>query len=147
MKSHRQIFAASLLAAAVGLMASPLWAQADAAATDTPPETDCVIRQFVIARQVQNLEPLGETDRFDSGNERAYAFARLDCRSVSKGETYWFHWQMGEKEVGKSRARVDVSRNWRIWSQSRLMPGDWIVQLKDGAGRLQAERRFTVKGD
>lgn len=128
------------------LSALPAFGQADTA-TDAPAETDCVIRQFVTARQVINLEPQGETDSYEPGTERGYAFARLDCRSVARGETYWFHWQAGEREVGKSRARVDVSRNWRVWSQIRLFPGDWIVQLKDSAGRLQAERKFTVRSD
>jgi len=128
------------------LIAPAALGQSDTA-TDTPAETDCVIRQFVTARQVLNLEPQGETDSYEPGTERGYAFARLDCRSVARGETYWFHWQTGEREVGKSRARVDVSRNWRVWSQTRLFPGDWIVQLKDSAGRLQAERKFTVRSE
>jgi hypothetical protein len=63
---------------------------------------------------------------------------------VGSGEVFWFTWMRGDKEVGKSRARVDVSKNWRIWSQSRLFPGQWTVLLKDSAGRIQAERRFTV---
>lgn len=105
---------------------------------------DCVVRQFVTAQNVVNLEPQGETDSFPAGTERAYAFARLDCTNVGGGETFWFTWMQGDREQGRSRARVDVSRNWRIWSQSRLSPGEWIVQLKDSAGRLQAERKFTV---
>lgn len=105
---------------------------------------DCVVRQFVTAQNVVNLEPQGETDSYPAGTERAYAFARLDCTNVGGGETFWFTWMQGEREIGRSRARVDVSRNWRIWSQSRLSPGEWIVQLKDSAGRLQAERKFTV---
>lgn len=109
-------------------------------------ENDCVLRQFITARNVVSLEPQDETDAYPPGAERAYAFARLDCVQVKPGEIFWFHWMVGEREVGKSRARVDVSRNWRIWSQSRIFPGDWTVLLKDGSGRLQAERRFTVKG-
>src|SRR3546814_19027461 len=54
-----------------------------------------------------------------------------------------------DREVAKSKARVDISHNWRIWSQSRIFPGDWAVLLKDGEGRLQAEQRFvfTKPGD
>lgn len=107
-------------------------------------EHDCVVRQFATARLVSNLEPQGETDKFEAGAERAYAFARLDCAHVGNGETFWFHWLQGEREAGKSRARVDVSRNWRIWSQVRISPGEWRVQLKDSDGRLQAERKFEV---
>jgi len=108
---------------------------------------DCVVRQFVTVRLVTNLEPQGEVERYEAGTERGYAFARLDCTNVGGGgEIFWFHWLRGETEVAKSRARVDVSRNWRIWSQARLAPGEWTVQLKDSAGRLQAERKFSVAG-
>lgn len=117
---------------------------AAAAQEDAEPRHDCVVRQFVTAQNVTNLEPVGETTRFETGAERAYAFARLDCAKVGGGEVFWFSWMRGDKEVGKSRARVDVSKNWRIWSQSRLFPGQWTVLLKDSAGRLQAERHFTV---
>ena len=107
---------------------------------------DCVVRQFSTVRLVQNLEPQGETDKYPAGTERAYAFARLDCANVGNGETFWFHWLRGDREMGRSRARVDVSRNWRIWSQVRVSPGSWSVQLKDSDGRLQAERDFEVEG-
>ncbi|MBX3455086.1 DUF2914 domain-containing protein [Ferrovibrio sp.] len=121
-----------------------LFAFAPAASFAQPSGHDCVVRQFVTAQNVLNLEPQGETDAYPAGTERAYAFARLDCINVSGGETFWFTWLQGDREQGRSRARVDVSRNWRIWSQSRLTPGEWTVQLKDSAGRLQAERKFTV---
>jgi len=106
---------------------------------------DCVLRQFSMTRNVINLEPQGIVDGdYPPGTQRAYAFARLDCTQVGPGETFWFHWMRNDQEVGRSKARVDVSRNWRIWSQSRIFPGQWAVLLKDGSGRLQGERRFTV---
>lgn len=106
---------------------------------------DCVVRQFSMARNVVNLEPVGIVDgAYPPDTERAYAFARLDCSQVGQGgETFWFHWMHNDREVGKSKARVDISHNWRIWSQSRIFPGDWAVLLKDGEGRLQAEQRFV----
>ncbi|MBP6818929.1 MAG: DUF2914 domain-containing protein [Ferrovibrio sp.] len=123
------------------LFAWPILAQAQ---TAVPAEHDCVVRQFVTARQVNNLEPQGEVERYEAGTERGYAFARLDCTNVGSGETFYFRWMQGDREVAKSRARVDVSRNWRIWSQIRLSPGEWVVQLQDSAGRVQAERKFSV---
>lgn len=106
---------------------------------------DCVVRQFVLTGLVSNLEPQGVVEgNYPVGTERAYGFARLDCTQVRAGETFWFHWVRNDQEVGRSKARVDVSRNWRIWSQSRIFPGEWVLQLKDSDGRLQAERRFSV---
>jgi hypothetical protein len=106
---------------------------------------DCVVRQFVMARNVASLEPVGLVDgSYPPDTERAYAFARLDCSQVGPGgETFWFIWMHGDREVARSKARVDISHNWRIWSQSRIFPGNWAVLLKDGEGRLQAEQRFT----
>ena len=105
---------------------------------------DCVVRQFAMARNVVSLEPIGIIDgSYPPDTERAYAFARLDCSQVPPGgETFWFHWVFNGREVAKSKARVDVSHNWRIWSQSRIFPGKWAVLLKDGEGRLQAEQDF-----
>lgn len=106
---------------------------------------DCVVRQFILTSQVSNLEPQGVIEaNYPVGTERAFGFARLDCTQVRAGETFWFYWVRNDQEVGRSKARVDVSRNWRIWSQSRIFPGEWSLQLKDSDGRLQAERRFTV---
>lgn len=128
--------AAFLALTLVVLAAAPAAAQQD---------HDCVVRQFIMTRNVISLEPQGVvTGAYPPGTERAYAFARLDCTQVGPGETFWFHWVHNDREVGKSKARVDVSRNWRIWSQSRIFAGEWIVQLKDGAGRLQAEQRFEI---
>lgn len=106
---------------------------------------DCVVRQFIMTRNVISLEPQGVVEgAYPPGTERAYAFARLDCTQVGSGETFWFHWIHNDREVGRSKARVDVSRNWRIWSQSRIFAGEWAVHLKDSAGRLQAEQRFEI---
>lgn len=116
-----------------------------AAAPAVAQEHDCVVRQFSMARNITSLEPQGTIEAaYPAGTERAYAFARLDCTQVAAGETFWFHWVHNDREVARTKARVDVSRNWRIWSQSRIYPGAWLVQLKDGAGRLQAERRFEA---
>src|SRR5690349_6721328 len=79
---------------------------------------DCVVRQFVLTSNVSNLEPQGVIEaNYPMGTERAYGFARLDCTQVRSGETFWFYWMRNDQEVGRSKARVDVSRNWRIWSQ------------------------------
>ncbi|WP_298727057.1 DUF2914 domain-containing protein [uncultured Ferrovibrio sp.] len=126
-----------LFTAAIALILPSLPAQAQ--------DHDCVVREFSLARNVINLEPQEIiTGTYPRGTERAYAFVRLDCSVVRPGETFWFHWVVNDREVGKSKARVDVSRNWRIWSQSRIFPGEWLIQLKDSDGRLQAERRFVV---
>lgn len=116
-----------------------------AAAPAAAQDHDCVVREFIMTRNVISLEPQGVVEgTYPPGTERAYAFARLDCTQVGAGETFWFHWIHNDREVAKSKARVDLSRNWRIWSQSRIFPGEWAVQLKDGAGRLQAEQRFET---
>lgn len=126
---------------ALSLIPAAVFCAGTAAAEDH----DCVVRQFVLTNQVVNLEPQGVIEaNYPVGTERAYGFARLDCTQVRAGETFWFYWMRNDQEVGRSKARVDVSRNWRIWSQSRIFPGDWVVQLKDSDGRLQAERRFSV---
>lgn len=127
-----------ILAALLAIAALPAAAQ----------EHDCVVRQFIMTNNVVKLEPQGKVEGdYPVGTERAYAYARLDCSQVPQGgETFWFHWVYDGKEVARSRARVDVSRNWRIWSHSRVFPGRWAVLLKDSAGRLQAEQRFAIQG-
>lgn len=142
-KKHRPVpLSASRVLAALLLSAGISGGGASVALAQ---EHDCVLRQFTLTSNVVNLEPQGviEAD-YPSGTERAYAFARLDCTQVRPGETFWFYWLRNDQEIGRSKARVDVSRNWRIWSQSRIFPGEWVVQLKDSDGRLQGERRFNV---
>ncbi|WP_341702700.1 DUF2914 domain-containing protein [Ferrovibrio sp.] len=125
-----------IMLAALACVATPVLAQ----------DHDCVVRQFAMARNVVNLEPQGIIDgSYPKDAQRAYAFARLDCTQVQQGgETFWFYWVFEGREVAKSKARVDVSRNWRIWSHSRIYPGDWAVLLKDSDGRLQAEQKFII---
>lgn len=127
------------------VLAATIFITAVAANPAEAQDHDCVVRQFAMAKNVVSLEPQGVVQGiYPPGTERAYAFARLDCTRVGAGETFWFHWIHNDREVAKSKARVDVSRNWRIWSQSRIFPGEWLVHLKDGAGRLQAEQRFEI---
>ena len=103
-----------------------------------------VIRDFVLTHGIYEREPVGNTDVFSTGDERGYAFARInndgDATQVS------FVWEFDDQVHATIDMNVGSSPGWRTWSSVNLRPGNWRVKLIDQNGVIMAERSFTVGG-
>jgi len=105
----------------------------------------CVIRQFVTAKNLTSFKPRGITTEFSSKDPWVFGLARLDCLQTKRGEAFQFRWLRDDKEFFKSRAGIGSSRNWRIWSRIKALPGQWKIQLTSMEGHVIAERTFAVQ--
>jgi hypothetical protein len=102
------------------------------------------IEQAVIARQVEEREPVGEGTIFPSDVGQVACYTKV---IGATGETFIEHvWSQGEVE----RARVHLavrSADWRTWSTKRINPawtGDWTVRIEDAEGRVLDRLTFTI---
>ncbi len=131
-----------LVGLAVGVAASTL---AGAEATGQPTET-LTIEQAVIAREVENREPVDEATSFPADVGQLVFFTR----GVGAGEeTYIYHvWRHGETE--RARVRLPVrSPSWRTWSTKQIQSswtGSWTVQVLDAHGEALDTLSFTIQG-
>ena len=100
------------------------------------------VRDFVLSHGVEAREPVGETATFGAGDERAYAFARIENSGAPTTVRFVWHYE------GATHAAIPVeigrSPGWRTWSSARLRPGAWRVELIDDSGAVLKETAFTV---
>jgi hypothetical protein len=105
-------------------------------------DTSLVIREFVLAHEIENREPVGNTDFYRAGDGRAVAFARI--WNGGQPTAISFRWRYGETVHADVPVSVGVSPGWRTWSTVDLRPGTWRVALVDADGAVLAEREFNV---
>ena len=106
---------------------------------------DCVVKQFVTAKQLDGLEPRDVGTEFTTADNRVIALVRLDCTTIDEKEIVTFRWSADGKEMARSKAGIAISRNWRIWSQARIKPGAWLVELIDASGQVLVAEKFVVR--
>lgn len=103
-----------------------------------------VIRDFVLTHGIYEREPVGNTDAFANGDERGYAFARINNDGTPTQVS--FVWEYDDQVHATIDMNVGASPGWRTWSSVALRPGNWRVKLVDQNGVIMAERNFTVSG-
>lgn len=116
-----------------------------AAALAAPPaaaETSLVIRDFVLAHDIQQREPAGTTDSFRAGDGKAFAFARI--WNSGQPTRIRFVWRRGDSVRSDVPVTIGTSPAWRTWSKVTLKAGTWRVALVDADGAVLAERAFNV---
>ena len=105
-------------------------------------ETPLVIRDFVLAHDIQQREPAGAVDSFRAGDGNAVAFARI--WNGGPPTTIRFVWRYGDMIRADVPVTVGTSPAWRTWSTVNLTTGTWHVALVDAGGAVLAERAFNV---
>lgn len=105
--------------------------------------SELVIKQFVIAKQVVNHDPEGITDQIPASNSLAFAFTRFD--NIGPTEPVTYVWYLDGKEMKRATQQIGTSSGWRSYTQMRVKPGRWRVDLIDGSGAVIADREFEVK--
>ena len=105
-------------------------------------EGSIVVRNFVLSHGIHDREPISDTESFNVGDGKAFAFARIqndgDPTMVS------FVWEYAGSEHATVPVNVGASPGWRTWSTARLRSGDWRVKLVDAQGEVLLEKAFTV---
>jgi len=105
--------------------------------------SELVIKQFVIAKAVVDHDPQGITDQIPASNSLAFAFTRFD--NIGPTEPVTYVWYLDGKEMKRATQQIGTSSGWRSYTQMRIKPGRWRVDLIDGSGAVIADREFEVK--
>jgi hypothetical protein len=110
---------------------------------------DPQVKRFVLPRAVINKEPKGEIDEIrlkPDGSAAVWCYSEVSGRRGSVLRYVWYH--QGSR---MARVRVNVRGNrWRSYSSKVVnlhYPGDWRVELQDGAGRVLASAEFTLRAE
>ena len=105
------------------------------------------VERFVLATHVEQREPTGETDVFDTETKKIFAFVQLN----NEGAPYSFEVHFEPLEGDKSRYGVKLQvptssryRTW-AWTQIKRAPGEYRAVLRTPAGEEIASRPFTIE--
>jgi hypothetical protein len=122
------------------------WTLARAQAT-AEPSAAITVEQAVIAREIEDREPVGESTSFPAEIGQLACFTRI---VGAEEETFIYHvWRHGDTE--RARVRLPVrSAAWRTWSTKKIDPswtGAWTVQILDAGENVLDTLSFVVRED
>jgi hypothetical protein len=108
-------------------------------------EGSIVVRNFVLSHGVHDREPISDTESFNVGDGKAFAFARI--QNTGEPTMVSFVWEYGDTTHATVPVNVGASSGWRTWSTAKLRSGDWRVKLVDAQGEVLLEKAFTVEAN
>ncbi len=108
-----------------------------------PRETDIAARDFVMARDVVDREPVGMAKTFSPQDGRAFAYAKIDNPGAPTHVS--FVWLYDDALYATVDMEIGTSVRWRTWSSAELSLGAWRVQIVSPDGDVLAETAFTVE--
>lgn len=108
-----------------------------------PQETDIAARDFVMARDVVDREPIGMTTTFSPQDGRAFAYAKIDNPGAPTHVS--FVWLYDDALYATVDMEIGTSVRWRTWSSAELSLGAWRVQIVSPDGDVLSETAFTVE--
>jgi hypothetical protein len=112
------------------------------------PEEVHVVR-FVLATDVQDREPMGETDTFSTDTDKIFTFVHLEN---GEGAPYAFrvHWEPADGPPSPYGVKLNVRTSpiFRTWAYTRIRrsPGRYHAVLRTLEGEEIARREFVIEG-
>ncbi len=127
--------------------ASPPAPPADRAA-ETSPSTDVALVRANVCRNFSSDVPGGawRCDPVSGATDPGVLVFLTRIRSP-RAATVEHRWYRDDSLVQRVRLRIGANRGagYRTYSRNTVGPGAWRVELRDGAGTLLHEARFTVR--
>jgi hypothetical protein len=105
-------------------------------------EPACVIEKLVMARTVENREPVDESVEFDASLGKVYCWMNVKCPTPPK--TMKHVWYKGDQKVFQLALEIKYA-TMRTWSIKGISPGDWRVDVVDEADQVIGSMKFQVK--
>ena len=109
------------------------------------------VRRLIVARGIEDREPLGASDRFDGEDARLYAFVDLANRGDATEVEVSFEPEVVSRDAHVSGlvtlevpGEVGRHRTW-AWSRGVHAPGRWSVVVRDLEGHELARTPFTIE--
>ncbi len=110
---------------------------------DTGNADTLYVREFLLARDVVEREPVDVVESYTMSDARAWCFVRL--HNSEEMQHIYFEWYYEDELYFEMNSRIGLSPNWRVYSSIGLQPGSWRVELKDRDGNTLEEIRFEVR--
>ncbi len=110
-----------------------------------PAQQPMVDAEIVIARSVQDREPVGAGEEFPSDVGQLAAWTRVTGAANTTIEHVWRH-QGNEDVIPLS---IGQGSPWRTWSRKTIpsdWTGQWTFEVRDTGGNVIATTTFTVGG-
>jgi len=103
------------------------------------------IKRFVICNAIEDREPVGITNNFVAGSEKAYAF--LEATDISSDVEISFVWIYENSEVARITLPIRQGSRWRTNSSKKLAgrAGAWRVEIQDATATVLSSLEFTVE--
>lgn len=105
-------------------------------------EQTFLVEKIVVATAVESREPVGESKEYDSSIEHVYCWMKISVKNVPMTVTHV--WYAGDKKELEVPLTLRYSST-RTWSQKRVWPGKWRVDVVNDAGEVLSSVNFIVR--
>jgi len=101
--------------------------------------------RFVVAKGVENKEPVDVAETFPVSTEKVYCF--LEAAGITMDTEVSFVWFHGQNEMRKITLPLGMGSRWRTYAYKNLvgLRGDWRVEIRDQGGKVLQEAKFKVE--
>lgn len=107
-----------------------------------PQKQHCVIEKLVMARTVEDREPVDEGTEFDATLGKVYCWMKVKCPTPPT--TVKHVWYQGDQKVFELTLGIKYA-TMRTWSVKGISSGDWRVDVVDEADQVIGSVSFQVK--
>ena len=108
-----------------------------------PAQQQMADAEIVIARNVEDREPVGAGEEFPSNVGQLAAWTRVTGAANTTIEHVWRH--QGHENV--ISLNIGMGSPWRTWSRKTIpsdWTGQWTFEVRDTDGNVMATTTFTV---
>lgn len=111
-------------------------------AEEQPQTPPCGIEKLVMARAVEDREPVDEDDEFDAALGKVYCWMKVNCQNPPT--TIKHVWYRDDQKVFQLALEIKYA-TMRTWSVKGIDPGNWRVDVVDKAEQVIGSVRFHVE--
>lgn len=104
-----------------------------------------VVARFVVAKDVQDREPVDATDIFPSATDKVYCF--LEAKDIIEETNVECVWYLNGTQMRVSSLTLSKGSRWRTYANKSIngQRGDWKVDLRDANGTVLKSVSFKVE--
>lgn len=103
------------------------------------------VARLVVAKGVQDKEPVDVSDVLPASTDKAYCF--LEAKDISEDTEVEFVWYLGTNEMRATKVNLQKGPRWRVYVNKTIngQRGDWRVDLRDANRTVIKSAAFKVE--